>query len=249
MRASLFGIVALLALGLVACSESREEKYEKALRAAESAQKGVESARKEVGAELAKYEKASAAAEAAEKKLTKARSRLDSAESSAVKARAQVAKWADDATVFRTVQKRLLDEKSLREAAVSARVQGGVAYLEGSVLNESQRKRAIEIARETPGVIDVQSQITMGGAAATTPSIAPAPVPTAAPAPAPVETPPIETPPPATPSTEVSPAEPAPMDMPMHVESHEPVTSDLVPASPQSDAGIDAMPPDRQMPR
>lgn len=239
MRSSLIGIVALLACGLVACSESREEKYEKALRAAESAQKGVESARKEVAAELAKYEKASAVAEAAEKKLAKARSQLDSAEASAVKARAQVAEWADDATVFRAVQKHLLDEKSLRDAAVSARVQGGVAYLEGNVPNESQRERAVEIARETPGVIDVQSQITVRSASATTPSIAPAPIPT--PAPTPVETLPAEAPP-----VETIPADPAPA--PMHMESHDPGMSDVVPAPPQSGAGIDAMPPDRHMP-
>ncbi len=230
MRLSLIGIAAVLALGLVACSETREEKFEKALRGAEAAQKVVESARKEVETELAKYEKASAAAESAEKRLSKARAQLDSAESSAAKARAEVAKWADDATVFRTVQRRLLEEKSLGEAAVSARVQGGVAYLEGRVPNEKARERAIQIARETPGVLDVQSQIGVGSVTATTPSIAPAPVPEPVPTPAPVEAFPAE--------PEPVPAEAAPAP----IDAYTPEASDVTPAEPES-----AMPPDRHM--
>lgn len=211
MRRSLMGVAAIAIALVTACSESREEKFEKALRVAESAQESVTSARKEVDKELAKYEKASAAAQAAEKKLGKARSKLDSAEASAARARAEVAKWADDATVFRTVQRRLLEEKSLGDAAVSARVQGGVAYLEGRVATRSERERAIQIARETPGVVDVQSQIAVGSAGETTESIAPAPAaepmpaPTPAPAPAPIESIPAE-PVPAAPDQ--TPAEP-----------------------------------------
>jgi osmotically-inducible protein OsmY len=240
MRLSLIGAV-VLAIALVAgCSESREEKFEKAMRAAESAQKTVVSARKEVETELAKYEKASAAAEAAEKKLTKARSQLESAESSAAKARAEVAKWADDATVFRTVQRRLLEERSLRDAAVSARVQGGVAYLEGHVANASQRDRAIQVARETPGILDVQSQITVGSAAAAAPSVAPAPAPVPEQAPVAIESLPAE-PIPAEPTpAESLPAEPAPPQM----EAHEPAAAGGAPPhAPETEW------PDRQSPR
>lgn len=221
MRLSPIGAVLLAIVVAAGCSESREEKFEKAMRAAESAQKAVESARKEVETELARYEKASAAAEAAEKKLSKARSRLESAESGATKARAEVAKWADDATVFRSVQRRLLEERSLRDAAVSARVQGGVAYLDGRVGNASQRDRAIQIARETPGVLDVQSQITVGSAGATTPTIAPAPPPMPEQAPVAIEALPAE-PIPAEPApAEASPAEPAPPQM----EAQEPAAA------------------------
>jgi osmotically-inducible protein OsmY len=240
--ATLIG-TAILAIALVtACSESREEKFEKALRAAESAQKTVDSARKEVESELARYEKASAAAEAAEKKLAKARSQLESAESKAARARAEVAKWADDATVFRSVQRRLLEERSLGNAAISARVQGGVAYLEGNVARSTERERAIQIARETPGVVDVQSSITVGSASATTPSIAPAPAaePEAAtqatapePAPIPVDVLPVE-PMPAEPAPQLeapAPAQPA-------AESPSPATGDT-----------DVYWPDKNLPR
>lgn len=182
MRLSRIGAVVLAIALISACSESREEKYEKALRVAESAKKHVDSAHREVDKELKQYEKASAAAEAAEKRLAKARSKLESAEASAAIARADVAKWADDVTVFRSVQGRLLEAKALGDAAVTARVQDGVVYLEGRVESDSERKRAVQIARETPGVVDVQSQITVGSSAPT-PSFAPAPAPAPEPAP------------------------------------------------------------------
>lgn len=154
-----------------ACGESRQEKFEKAMQAAEVAQTSVASAREEYAKRDAAYAEAREAASEAEAERDVAQRKLDAANTTLESARIEVAKWADDASVTRVLQQRLLDEKSLETAAVSGRVEQGVALLEGSVPDESARERAVEIARETPGVIDVRDSL----GAATPPAAAPAP--------------------------------------------------------------------------
>jgi osmotically-inducible protein OsmY len=185
---------ALLAMAAIACGESRQEKFERALRVAESAQEAVASARDEVAQREAAYEKATAAARAAEEDLADATRKLDAAQASLDGARAEVAKWADDASVFRVVQQRLLESDELADGAVSARVEQGVAVLEGQVAEDADRERAIEIARETPGVVAVQSRLTVAASRAPPP-------------PVPVEPPPFEP----TPPDVASPPESAPL--------------------------------------
>jgi osmotically-inducible protein OsmY len=66
---------------------------------------------------------------------------------------------ATDDVLFRTVQKRLLEDDDLSNVAIAARVSKGVVTLSGSVPNAKLRDRALEIARTTPGAGHVESRI------------------------------------------------------------------------------------------
>lgn len=167
MQARTILVAAAALLLATACGESRQEKFEKAMRAAEVAQTSLTSAREEYTKRDAAYAEAREAATEAEAEREAAQRKLDAATTTLESARTEVAKWADDASVSRVLQQRLLDDASLETAAVSARVEQGVALLEGSVADEAARERALDVARETPGVIEVRSALT-----ATTPPVA-----------------------------------------------------------------------------
>jgi hypothetical protein len=155
-----------IALAVFGCGESRQEKFDKAMRAAAVARTSLDSARQELAATESAAEEARAEAADAEAELATASRKLDAATATYESARAEVAKWADDASVTRVLQQQLLDEPALEAAAVSARVEHGVALLEGSAPDEATRERAEAIARETPGVVDVQSQLVVASATA-----------------------------------------------------------------------------------
>jgi osmotically-inducible protein OsmY len=206
-RAGIACAAVLAGMALLACGESREEKFEKAMRVAESARSSVDEVQKDVDEREAEYQKEQQEANEARERLDEARQKLAAVSENYEGARAEVAKWADDATLFRTVQQRLLEDDELEDAAVSARVEHGVALLSGSVPDEDARERAVEIARETPGIVDVQSQLVIAAGAGEAPAPAP---PAAEPAPVPAPAPVAAPPPPAEPA---SPAEPAPPAM------------------------------------
>lgn len=159
MRALRIGLACAAASLALACSETREQKFEKALRVVETTQADVEKAEERVAEQERRYEKARAQADRAQDELRTARDHLAAAREALAEARAEVSKWADDATLFRTVQTRLLEASALRDAAVSARVEQGVAILEGSVPTSEARDRAVAIARETPGIVGVESRL------------------------------------------------------------------------------------------
>lgn len=184
MRASRtqIGFGALLACALVACGESRQEKFEKAMQSAEVARRSLDSAREEFASRELEYEKARAAEQEAESELATSRQKLDAATNTWESARVEVAKWADDASVSRVLQQELLAEPALEAAALSARVEQGVAILEGNVPDAAASERAVAIAREIPGVADVQSRIAIAAPA-------PAPAPIEAPSPEPTPDP------------------------------------------------------------
>ena len=76
----------------------------------------------------------------------------------------EVGSQATDSMLFRTVQKRLLDDDQLEDVAIAARVEGGVVYLTGTVPDPALGERAAAIAADVPGVSSVQSRIqTLGG--------------------------------------------------------------------------------------
>ena len=58
-----------------------------------------------------------------------------------------------DAALFRSVQRRLLDDEELEDLAVAAEAAKGVITLRGTVPDQETRARAEEIARATPGVV------------------------------------------------------------------------------------------------
>lgn len=152
---SIRGLAATLALALwlPACGDSDPEaRLEAAGEALSEARAEVQEARESV-------EQRKAAVTSAEEELAEARERLKGAEAQLAEVEQRVDLRATDAAVFRAVQQRLLEDESLEEVAIAARVERGVVTLLGQVPEAEQRERAGEIARGTPGVVAVENRI------------------------------------------------------------------------------------------
>ena len=153
MRSTWICAVVGMALVALACGGSDPEAdLEQASLAVDNARAHVAEERESVRGletEVAKMQKQLAEARAA---LLEAENELEQRESA-------VNRSATDAVVFRAVQKRLLDDDDLENVAIAARVSKGVVTLSGSVPNAKLRDRALEIARATPGVGSVESEI------------------------------------------------------------------------------------------
>jgi len=89
--------------------------------------------------------------EAARQQLAKSSNRLE--------------QQATDVALFRAVQESLLGNDRLRSSNVVAHVRDGVVTLYGTVPDAQRRDRAVEVARSTPGVSSVESQIVVRGGA------------------------------------------------------------------------------------
>ncbi len=86
--------LAIAAALLFGCGESRQEKFERALREAEAARVDLEAEREQVKQRETGYEQAREAAERAESELDDARRDVASASERLDAARAEVLKWA-----------------------------------------------------------------------------------------------------------------------------------------------------------
>lgn len=95
---------------------------------------------------------------AAQQAVAEAEKRAAVAEQLVAEAK-QAAAVGSDATVFRTVQSRLLEDDALAAVGISARVTNGAVTLWGRVPTKELRDRAVAIARETPGVRAVENEI------------------------------------------------------------------------------------------
>ena len=125
----------------------------------EQASRAVEEARAQVAQDREAVQARESEAQEAQKRLVDARSALREAESELARRETAVDRSATDDVLFRTVQKRLLEDDDLSNVAIAARVSKGVVTLSGSVPNAKLRDRALEIARATPGVGNVESRI------------------------------------------------------------------------------------------
>lgn len=152
VRSLVFVLVLALAAG---CGgESQEEQLAEASQALQAAHQEVEVASRQVEERRAELERVETAVAEAERELQQARGRLREAES-------RVDIKATDAALFRAVQKRLLEAKELREVAIDADVKKGVVTLRGRVPDREIARRAVEIARSVPGVVRVESRISV----------------------------------------------------------------------------------------
>ena len=152
---------ALLALGLLVAfagpsgcggGDSEVEKLMAASEELARAREELERAEEEVRGAEAAFEEAQAALDAARARASEARQAVADAE-------AQVDQQATDDVIFRAVQLRLLEDRKLRDRAVRAEVEGGVVTLTGRVRTREEAERAMEVARQTPGVRDVVSRL------------------------------------------------------------------------------------------
>ena len=152
---SLAALIASSALLLVTTGcggESQEQALEEATAAVVATQEAVQQARETVDAKQQ-------AVDEAKKELAAAKEELKTREQELREAESRVGQKATDATLFRSVQRRLLDDEELDDLAVAVQVTKGVVTLLGTVPDEDHRARAEDIARETPGVVTVRNQI------------------------------------------------------------------------------------------
>jgi len=125
---------------------------ERASEAVDLARSRVDSAREVVTAREGEVQEA-------KRRLAEAQTAFREAQSELASSEAAVDRNATDAVLFRTVQKRLLEDDDLANVAIAASVRNGTVTLSGSVPDPKLRDRAVEIARATPGVENVQSRI------------------------------------------------------------------------------------------
>jgi osmotically-inducible protein OsmY len=150
---TILAVLAAALLALAGCGgDGAEEELEEASRSLAKAREAVEEARGEV-------EERRAEVQAAQDELAVAREALREAEEQLSGFEAKVDLNATDAVLFRSIQKRLLDDGDLEDVAIVARVENGVVSLSGTVPDAELRDRAVEIARSTAGVASVESRI------------------------------------------------------------------------------------------
>jgi len=65
----------------------------------------------------------------------------------------------DDAGITAAVKARLLDDPAVRGLRIDVDTREGVVYLTGTVRSDQERNRAVEIARNTDNVKDVQASL------------------------------------------------------------------------------------------
>lgn len=65
----------------------------------------------------------------------------------------------DDAGITMRVKSRLLDDPVVKGLRIDVDTRGGVVFLTGKVASEAERKKAIQLARKTEGVKDVEANL------------------------------------------------------------------------------------------
>ena len=69
----------------------------------------------------------------------------------------------DDATITAHVKTALLNDQQISATKIDVTTINGVVTISGTVRNRADEQRAIELARQTPGVKDVKSTLQTGG--------------------------------------------------------------------------------------
>jgi osmotically-inducible protein OsmY len=149
---ALFALSTLLLVTAGCGGDSQEQALEEATAAVVAKREAVQEARETVDARQQ-------AVDEARKELEAAKDELRIREQALREAESHVGLKATDAALFRSVQRRLLDDEELDEVAVAVQVTKGVVTLLGTVPDEDDRARAEEVTRETPGVVTVENRI------------------------------------------------------------------------------------------
>lgn len=152
-RPVLVALLALAVVGATACGGGdRQAKLSKAIKARAEAREHLEDAHKALSKAEARLAEAQTARDQAAKSVQGAERALSEAE-------AKVGLYATDDELFRHIQKLLLEDRDLKDAAISASVKSGVVTLSGHVPDARARDHAIELARGVPGVVNVKSEL------------------------------------------------------------------------------------------
>lgn len=142
-------LTVLLAAG---CSESPQEKYNDAMSKLNDAKKTRQQAQQKVS-------DARQTIQDDQKKLKEAQGKLDEANQKVATANHSVDKVVNDDVLFRTLQKKLLNDDQFSDAAISVGVNHRVVTLTGTVPDQDTRQQAAKVARSQAGVAHVNNQL------------------------------------------------------------------------------------------
>jgi osmotically-inducible protein OsmY len=150
VSSSIVGFSTLMLLN--GCASPPEERLETAAH-------NVREAREAVGEQNEELVDKHDEVREAEEELGEARERLTEAQQRLQRARQQLDTQATDVALFRSIQRSLLDDSALTDAAVSVQVVNRVVTLQGTLTEPGQRDRAIAIATSSPGVAQVKEAL------------------------------------------------------------------------------------------
>lgn len=142
----------LAALIVAGCSESPQEKYNDATSHLNDAKKARKQAQDKVA-------DAREQVQDAQKNLKNAQNKLQQARQKVISATQAVNKTVNDQVLFRTLQKKLLDNDAFSKAAISVGVDKRVVTLTGTVPDEKTRQQAVQTVHNQPGVASVNDQL------------------------------------------------------------------------------------------
>jgi len=146
---------AFLAAGVLVasgCQDPSEARYG-------SAAKDLSETRLEVERLAAELAQAEVSAQRAEERVERSRTALIRSKETLAKAEGRLANAATDEVLFRTIQRRLLEDRKLRGTAIAVRVDRGAVTLSGSVESDALRQRVGLLVEEAPAVKLVDNQV------------------------------------------------------------------------------------------
>lgn len=141
-------IVLLCAVMLSACGDDTQKRYDRATEALQQAQAQLDDAQQAV-------QKKQKELDALRAKQDKAQQRLEDARKQVQEAKDNVNKNVNDEVLFRTLQRKLLDESRFGGAAIAVGVSKRVVTLTGRVPDKATHDAALKIANNQSGVKEV----------------------------------------------------------------------------------------------
>lgn len=143
-----FTIILLFAALVAGCGSDAQQRYDRATEALADARERREEAQERVQEKQEELNELQANLDESEERLEKARENMREAE-------AKVKESVNDQVLFRTIQRKLLDEDKFDESAIAVGVSDRVVTLTGTVPDKSTHKAAMKIAKNQSGVEEV----------------------------------------------------------------------------------------------
>ncbi|MDT0618920.1 BON domain-containing protein [Salinisphaera sp. P385] len=151
-RLPAIALAAAVLIFLNGCSETPQQRYQRATDALTEARDARETAAENVAERRRALDRA-------ESDLAAAREELEAAEARVNEAESAVNESVDDDVLFRAVQRALLDADRFDGAAIAVGVTDAVVTLNGTVPDAATREAAVATAADFPGVADVRDQL------------------------------------------------------------------------------------------
>lgn len=141
-------VVLMFSVLISACGDDAQQRYDRATEALKDAREQRQEAQTAVQEKEKELSKLQDKLNDAEERLADARDQLRAAQ-------AKVNESVNDEVLFRTLQKKMLDEDRFGDAAIAVGVSDRVVTLTGTVPDQSTHKKALKIARNQSGVEEV----------------------------------------------------------------------------------------------